>query len=68
MIPQESATNQITLTWSAPYKGDTNLSFNIYYAPRSDDSRLSVAEVCKCSRGQQPPYHWPALLNRVSSL
>ncbi len=33
MIPQATATNQITLTWSAPYKGDTNLSFNIYYAP-----------------------------------
>jgi hypothetical protein len=33
MIPEPPSTNQITLKWSAPYKGDTNLSYNIYYAP-----------------------------------
>lgn len=33
MIPEPSSTNQITLKWAAPYKGDTSLSYNIYYAP-----------------------------------
>ena len=33
MIPEPPSTNQITLKWRAPYKGDTNLSYNIYYAP-----------------------------------
>lgn len=32
-IPSPPSTNQITLKWAAPYKGDTNLSYNIYYAP-----------------------------------
>ncbi len=35
MVPLLPPTNSVTLSWEAPYKGDTNLSYTIYTSPEA---------------------------------